>query len=292
MSTSEVRNLNPVPTEVELDQHGTTEEDPQSQATTGDEKQTKSPGRDRSTVVFPYDELSSAETVARTIFKTYGDRCTMDQLAGQFNQKTTSGAFRIKVTGARIFGLVTVSRQSVALTERGQRILDEQTAAKARVDAFLGVPLYLQLYERFKGKTLPPGNAPLEGIIREMGVAPKQVGTARWRFQKSAETAGFFDTGRDRLVMPALGTVESVVGRPQDQDRERDEGVQMGNNGGVEQHPLMIGLIQSLPAPGDDFPTRARDRWLNAVRVNFDFIYGPADETDASTGPRVEDAHA
>lgn len=268
MSEAEVVNLTPVP-----------ESDPDAPETAGPAEVTgtatsgtRTP--DRSTIVFPYDELASAINVARTIFEHYGDRCLMDQLAGQFQQKTSSGAFRMKVNAARIFGLVTVSRAGIQLTERGTRIVDEQTAAAARVEAFLAVPLYSSLYERFKGKTLPPTNAALEAVILDEGVAPKQVRTARWRFQKSAETAGFFQHGNDRLVVPAD---HPDVKKPPEEDDNRGK---MGDNLGVEQHPLMVGLLQSLPPVGGDFPLRERKRWLRAVETNFEFIYGPVDEDD------------
>lgn len=169
-------------------------------------KKATKPERARSTVVFPYDDLSAAINVANTIFTSYGDHSTMEQLAGRFDQKTSSGAFRNKVTSARIFGLVTVTRQGIQLTDLGKRILDDRTAAQAKVDAFKNVPLYVQLYERFKGGTLPPTNTALEAVIRDEGVAPKQVTTARWRFSRSAEVAGFFDHGQDRLVTPVTAT--------------------------------------------------------------------------------------
>ena len=119
MFTSEAANLTAVPP-VEDDQHSD-DEVPQSD----DEAQTTaaspSEGRDRSSVVFPYDELGSAEVVARTIFENYGDRCSMDQLAGKFGQKTTSGAFRIKVTAARIFGAMLPSAKCTPSAWRSWR---------------------------------------------------------------------------------------------------------------------------------------------------------------------------
>lgn len=40
---------------------------------------------------------------------------------------------------------------------------------------------------------------------------------------------------------------------------------------------------QYLPALGEKFPERDRERWLNAVKVNFDFMYGPAEDDDAES---------
>lgn len=47
--------------------------------------------------------------------------------------------------------------------------------------------------------------------------------------------------------------------------------------------PLLIqGLIGELPARGQPFPKAARERWLNALRVNLDLLYGTEDEEPAN----------
>ena len=48
---------------------------------------------------------------------------------------------------------------------------------------------------------LPPAAA-LEREMGQLGVASKQTGKARQAFERSAEQAGFFAHGADRLVMP------------------------------------------------------------------------------------------
>jgi len=154
----------------------------------------------------------------------------MDQLAGHYGAKTTSGSFRNKVTSARIFGLIEVTRKGIELTELGDRILVDRTSAQAKVDAFLNVPLYQKLYETFKGRTLPANKSGLESAILDAGVAPKQVATARWRFQSSAEVAGFFDHGKDRLVLPSLQPNEEPA---PDQGESDDQGGGAADTGGL-----------------------------------------------------------
>lgn len=43
--------------------------------------------------------------------------------------------------------------------------------------------------------------------------------------------------------------------------------------------PLLIqGLIAELPPRGKPFPRAARERWLAALKVNLDLVYGEDDE--------------
>ncbi len=75
-------------------------------------------------------------------------------------------------------------------------------ARQARITAFLNVPLYRRLYENYKGRNLPPDPG-LEQAIVNLGVSAKQKERARQVFQRSANYAGFFNQGRNRLILPA-----------------------------------------------------------------------------------------
>ena len=45
--------------------------------------------------------------------------------------------------------------------------------------------------------------------------------------------------------------------------------------------PLLIqGLVGELPPRGKPFPKAVRNRWLEALRVNLDLIYGTDDEDE------------
>jgi hypothetical protein len=238
--------------------------------------------RERSTIAFPYDDLDAAVVVVREVHNTHGGQATMGQLAAGLGQTTKSGAFRIKVSAARLFGVVTVSQGTLTLTERGQRILDDATASQASAEAFLEVPLYAALYERFKDGTLPDDGG-LEAAIRDLGVTPKQVQTARQVFQRSAQQAGFFRFGNRKLVLPAMvaATTLSPQGHaPVDQDQRSDGGDDLSD---VVKHPFILGLLRELPEPGKgEFPAEDRETWLHAAKISFDLIYGRV-KTDART---------
>src|SRR5665811_273018 len=99
----------------------------------------------RSTIAFPYTPLKDAELVVNQLHDKWGGKASPEQLAGGLDSTTKSGAFRIKVATARTFGVVTVSRGSIALTELGRKLIDPQSRDQARVEAFLTVPLFAAL---------------------------------------------------------------------------------------------------------------------------------------------------
>lgn len=156
----------------------------------------------RSTIAFPYSGLKDAEQIARALQDSWGGGASPDQLAASLDASPRSGAFRTKVATSRTFRVISISRGNIGLTDLGRKLIDPQTRAAARVEAFLTVPLFAALVNEYKGTMLPPDSG-LEQKIRELGVSVKQTAKARQAFQRSAELAGFFKMGKDRLVQPA-----------------------------------------------------------------------------------------
>lgn len=157
--------------------------------------------RSQSTIKFPYADLGDAELLARNVFNNGGE-CQPEQLAAWLGHDTVnSGAFRNKVSAARIFGLIESTRNLITITDSGRRISADHTAAEERPKAFLAVPLYKALYEEHKNGQLPPDSG-LEQVMIRLGVTPTQVQNARQAFQRSADHAGFFAVSRSRLVLP------------------------------------------------------------------------------------------
>jgi hypothetical protein len=156
----------------------------------------------RSTIAFPYTGLKDAEQIARALHDSWGGGASPDQLAASLAASPRSGAFRGKVATARTFQVIEITRGNISLTDLGRKLIDPQTRAAARVEAFLTVPLFAALVIEYKGTMLPPDSG-LEQKILDLGVSAKQTAKARQAFQRSAELAGFFKLGKDRLVQPA-----------------------------------------------------------------------------------------
>lgn len=244
--------------------------------------------RERSTIVFPYQDLSDAIKIAANVHNLGGSSCQIDQLAAQLGHTVTSGTFQLKLNTARIFSLLVNSKGMVTLTNLGTQIVDPQHQRAAKVESFLSVPLYKRIYEHFKGASLPPSGG-LEATIVGFGVAAKQKETARRVFQRSAELAGFFEIAKDRLTYPSLkGSGEAAPAISHVEDNGHADGKKSGNgggNGGDGHHPLIEGLIKALPESGADWLLEARRKWLQAAAMNFDFVY--VDPTDSQASIRV-----
>ena len=263
----------------------------------------QSPERTRSTVVFPYMALDDAIAVAKGVHVNGGNTCRAEQLAPHLGHPLDSSMFRGKVNASRIFGLTTNSHGYITLTPLGVRICETTQEAAAKAEAFMTVPLYKQIYEDFKGTQLPPIGA-LEAAIENMGVSPKQKSTARQVFVRSARQAGFFAYGPSRLVYPSFkggvsqNTAPGSVPISQPEIPKTKDSTQSSKNstggggdgtgGGGRFHPLIEGLIATLPAPDSDWPVERRARWLRAALYDFDLIYKDPEEDGSSIEIKVQ----
>lgn len=250
--------------------------------------------KENSSIAFPYMDLDTAITVARAFIENGGGARTRDQLAGALSQSPLSGAFIMKLSAARQFGLVDYVDGKFKLTDLGYSIVDknESRVKSARVQAFLSVELYRKIYEEFKGKQLPPRPHGLEQTFVQMGVTQKQKSTARLAFEKSARQAGFSTLDPDRLIEP----ITTQVLRPTlfgDNDAFGESAVAPnpnGNsppsstgNGGLD--PLIQGLLSRLPSPGDTWSTDKRQKWLQTLAANLEMIYPPETKDDTPSEP-------
>jgi hypothetical protein len=228
---------------------------------------------ERSTVEFPYGDLGDATDVADAIHNNAGTGCSIDQLAAFLKQSSASGAFRTKLSTARIFGLISGTENGrVELTDLGRRIVDASQNDVAAAEAFLCVPLYRLVYDKYRGHMLPPPAA-LEREMGALGVAPKQAPKARQAFERSADLSGFFSHGKDRLVEPVVRSAPPTAAPiPIIEDRRPSRGGGGGgDDGGL--HPAIGGLLKTLPTPGEVWPVAERKVWLTAVESIFSLVY-------------------
>lgn len=239
--------------------------------------------REQSTIGFPYTDLNDAIALARAIWDNVGtSTCDQAQLAAWAGHDSVdSGAFRTRMSGARTFGLITSGSKQVALTDLGGAIVDPDRAARSRVEAFLNVPLYGRMFERYEGRTLPTTNVALEADLVDLGVAEKQKDRARQVFQRSAEQAGFFSQGRNRLVRPATAPREQER-PPDDQEHHAGGG---GGGGGRDLDPFVEVLVRSLPEPGKVWPKAERVKWITLANAAFDVVYKDEPTTSPSAPP-------
>ena len=213
----------------------------------------------RSTVRFPYSALRDAEQIAQELHDRWGGTTTLHQLAGGMGTSARGGTFRVKVGTGRTFGVVApADKGSLTLTDLGRKLLDPQTRAAARVEAFLGVPLFAQLVDAYKGSLLPPSSG-LDQKISALGVSTKQASRARAAFLQSADEAGFFKISKERLVQPAnLPNSGEREPNPTNGDHaEKGAGGTGGNE--MSQSSTSTPALPNLPAPLPEL-------WLTLLR--------------------------
>lgn len=240
---------------------------------------------ERSTIDFPYLDLENACEIAEGVHQVGGSSCDWDQLAAHFKQAAQGGGFRLRLICAKAFGLVTYDRGKINLTHLGLRSVDQQQQRAVKLEAFLNVPLYKAVYDKFRGNTLPPV-AGLEREMVTMGVATKQADKARQAFQRSAKYAGFFEFGADRLVAPSVNGSQpppsKEVGSGDEKPRSGGNG---GGNGGddlVGLHPFIVGLLRKLPEPETTWSAKDRTKWLQTASNIFELMYSGADDGEVS----------
>lgn len=234
--------------------------------------------RQMSTIAFPYLDQDVAVEVANAMYKTRGHSAMeAHELAATMDQ-TLSGAFRLKTGTARIFGLTEKEgRDASKLSNLGLRIIEPATEKEARAEAFLAVPLYAAIYEKYKGQRLPPPKA-LEREMENLGVSNKQTDKARQAFERSARQAGFFEKGEDRLVRPHFDMHGDKAPPPPADDKPKDDAARgAGGTGGGgssgQYHPLIEGLLITLPSVGAVWPEVQRKAWLTMAESIFGMIY-------------------
>jgi hypothetical protein len=112
----------------------------------------------------------------------------------------------------------------------------------------------------------------LEREIVALGVSEKQKERARQVFERSADQAGFFEHGKNRLVMP--GVSASGHRKP---NEHKPSGT--GGDGGGAGDALIQALIEKLPASGP-WPVDDRVNWLKMLVMGFQVAYGTEEEIE------------
>lgn len=234
--------------------------------------------RQRSTIGFPYTDLDSCVSMANAIHEHVGlGDCDDAQLAAWTDQSPKSSGYRVQLYAARGFGLISGEAGRHKLTDLGRSIVDPSQVREAKVKAFLTVPLFKAMFEAYKGGVIPPAAA-LERQIVDLGVSEKQKDRARQVFERSAEEAGFFEHGRNRLVTPGVPVREE---RPKSEGKDEGGNGNGGGDGGsgggrdvdLNLDPLLIELLKKIPLAKAGWPSAQRLRWFRTFAMNVSQIY-------------------
>ncbi len=236
--------------------------------------------RVQSTIGFPYVDMDAGIEVARAIYSRSGlGPCELDELAAEMGQ-VISGAFRLKTSSARLFELIEKEgKNGVKLSELGRAIVTPDTERAARAEAFMRVPLYSAIYEKYRGRLLPPNKA-LEREMLTLGVSSKQTDRARQAFEKSARQGGYFETGEDRLVRPKTDSTAATttLAAPPTGDGGKPDSGEGSDSGRLKDttryHPFVQGLLDELPSAENFSGWSLQDQaeWLRAAASIFKLL--------------------
>jgi hypothetical protein len=228
----------------------------------------------RSSIAFPYVDLEDVSNLAKAIHENVGSgSCSADQLAAWINLSHTSSGFRLRLSAGKLFGLLSVDG-GIRLTDLGHSVIDPRTAQEGRAAAFLSVPLYRAVFERFRGRVVPPAPG-FESELVTLGVASTLKDRARSVLERSADFAGFYKHGKDRLIQPASlsfreDTAEKTDEAPSDNTKPA---VMAGNESSLGLDPLLVALLQKIPSKDDGWPAQKRLRWFRAFAMNVSQVF-------------------
>ena len=255
------------------------------------------PMRAKSGMVGPYYTLDSSIKVPAMIHEKGGGSCSVDQLVSWLGYSSTkNGGYLTRISAAKAFGLIASQGDQFVITERARSIISPvmgEDAAAAKVDAFLSVPLFAAVYEKFKGVPLHPEVGLKNLFENTFKVVPDRVAPSLRIFYESAQTAGFFEASGDRtrLVKTSFknGKGKTDTPPPIDDVPPLDEkktggGGGSGGTGGGEDlsgiHPALLGLLKNLPAVGQTLGPKRRAALIAAFTSTINFVY-PEQEDEA-----------
>jgi len=132
-------------------------------------------------------------------------------------------------------------------------------------------------------------------VSKSVVLAPPSRGRAtrylRTFRSRSAELAGFHGSGRDRLVEPPRRNGTASNGAPTEQQLPtpvREDHTPGPTTIKAMEHPLISGLLQVLPEPGEPLSAERRDAWLEAFKMNMQFIWPAEASPNEPVRPSVQ----
>ncbi len=238
-------------------------------------------------------------------------------------RKISLGTFVLRMRSAKNYGLVEMvynsqkKRHDVVISRLGKDVLDPSREHIARVQAFLTVPLYSALLKLYGDNPLPPADEIEQDMVR-LGVPPRQTQHARQTFLRSANQAGFFRKGRDRLQIPqdepqAEHTKDNAQNDVIVATTPEDEMPTAGRDGramtvhavdnpfrGAGNDSLTIGSNvrsidpaldmwwQKVPSIGETWPRGKRRQWLRILEQLLDYAFEDGGYEDGTETPNSE----
>jgi hypothetical protein len=223
----------------------------------------------------PKVDLAPSLEVAKAIHEHAGTAAAEQIAAFLGYASSKNGAYLNRVASARLFGFVEGNSPTIKPTRLALKIIEPATdeeASKARLQAFLNVPLFNAFFQAHKGHPLPKKQGVDNLLKREYGIPEGQASFARARLLRSAEQAGLFKIKADRMLEPPhAGGAGDESPPPGDQGQMQPP----PGDGHDEAFPTVIqAILEQVPWESDWTPEEFQD-WseffTTAVRRHFKF---------------------
>ncbi len=174
---------------------------------------------------YPFATFRSCLQVAEAV-DDLGGICSVETCAEKLGKQPTSGAFRMIISSAVKYGLISNNRGSLNLTSEyrlQKHAYTEEERANIQQELFLRPEVFNNLHQRFIGKSLPVSM--LDKImIREMGVDDKTASRVSGYFVKGLKEVDLLD-GDKVLPIAKKGGPNTENPNPDTNDEEDDKQV-------------------------------------------------------------------
>lgn len=142
----------------------------------------------------PIFDLEDAINVAQIISKMGSGRLDAESLAESMN--LSSSTVRHHINSAKHYQIVETDNDIVKITGLGTSIvhpISKEEHTNGKIKAFLSCNLYNRIYDRYKGKDLPPQDILANIFARDEGVSFKSTDRTVSNFLQSGITAGLIN---------------------------------------------------------------------------------------------------
>lgn len=185
--------------------------------------------RERS-ALYPTITVNECFEIVETISKVGGKVYSSGSIAQALGMSEKTNSFRAKISTLRQYGLISGIQGTLKLTNISNEYLypiEDEQKKKAKLQAFLEVPLHKKIIEKFENQALPPADKLANVLLgKEFGLTKNTKDSAVDIFLKSLEQLNLLINGVLTLGLQddenkVVDTVENTMFQSENRTEER-----------------------------------------------------------------------
>lgn len=185
--------------------------------------------RERS-ALYPTITVNECFEIVETISKIGGKVYSSGSIAQALGMSEKTNSFRAKISTLRQYGLISGIQGTLKLTNISNEYLypiEDEQKKKAKLQAFLEVPLHKKIIEKFENQALPPADKLANVLLgKEFGLTKNTKDSAVDIFLKSLEQLNLLINGVLTLGLQddenkVVDTVENTMFQSENRTEER-----------------------------------------------------------------------